>query len=195
MPAPDPEGDVVPGNPPVPISVWHLPRPPGTPLVSADLTRRLIANYTRPGATVLDLTSSVPAHVPADAKAELVITQWPPPDAAVASTDDATPDPCGHLAACAARLTVHGCVAVVVADPDIHDLLAVLVTAAHDTGLTYLQHIVVVHQLDPPAGDLPRRVDVARLPSGRRHLRVHTDLIILRRPDPGARPRPGAARA
>jgi hypothetical protein len=58
MPAPLPEGDVVPGEPPVPITVWYLPRGAGDPAVPASLSRRLVANYVRPGRTAVDLTST-----------------------------------------------------------------------------------------------------------------------------------------
>lgn len=196
-PAPTPDGDVVPGDPLVPISVWHLPRPARTvrdaSVISAAVTRRLIANYTHPGATVLDLTTSVPATAPCDTPAELVITQWPPVPGTTTVTPataentnrdtggagEVAPDPSGHLAACAARLTAPGYLAVAVAEPGIHDLLGVLVTAGHAAGLTYLQHIVVVHHLPAPPGPAPGHAAVRRLPGGARHLRVHTDLLLF----------------
>jgi hypothetical protein len=134
-PVPDPIGDVVPGDPPVPITVWHLPRPrPGT-LVSVGLARRLIANYTRPGGRVVDLSTGARLDQSGRDPAALVVTGWP--------AGRATPTE--HLAACAAGLDEGGCVAVVLAVTQTPDLLGTLVTAARATGLTYLQHVVVAH--------------------------------------------------
>ena len=173
--APDPIGDVVPGDPPVPITVWHLPRPTaGTP-VSAAMARRLIGNYTSPGAHVIDLTAG--GHLTgADSRpAALVITGWPAGPVSAA----------GHLNACADALQPGGCLAVVITATDTPDQLGPLVVAARAAGLTYLQHIVVAHHFTARAATNPDSCDGARLRDGVTgrsgpHLRVHTDLLIMR---------------
>jgi hypothetical protein len=170
------EGDVVPGDPPVPITVWHLPRPPAGMVASGALVRRLVVNYTSPGATVVDLTT-MPRHRFTES-VDLIISGWP-------TTPASSPDQ--HLADCAAWLTDGGCVAVVLAVTETPDHLGLLVVAARAAGLTYLQHVVAAHHLGhhlghrgvEPSPDIldgePRRRDRSR------HLRVHTDLLIFRR--------------
>ncbi len=165
---------MVPGDPPVPITVWHIPRPPAGTLVSAALVRRLIVNYTRPGAHVVDLTAGGHLARVDRQPAALVITAWP------AGQVTAT----AHLTGCALALRPGGFVAVVITATDTPDQLGDLVGAARTAGLTYLQHIVVAHQLHPHAGT--RRPTPGRDASGR-HLRVHTDLLILSLPGGAAR--------
>jgi hypothetical protein len=92
-----------------------------------------------------------------------------------------------HVRGCARRLAVHGCLAVVTADPYTYRLLGELVTAGHAAGLTYLQHIVVVHVLATPPNAPEDSAEVAdptliRLPGRARHARVHSDVVIFRRP-------------
>jgi hypothetical protein len=97
-----------------------------------------------------------------------------------------------HVHGCARQLAVHGCLAVVTADPHTYRLLDDLVTAGHAAGLTYLQHIVVVHVLPTPpnptaSGDPGDSGEVAdptlvRLPGHARHARVHSDVVIFRHP-------------
>lgn len=182
-PAPDPTGDVVPGDPPVPITVWHIPRPPAGTLASAALVRRLIANYTRPGAHVVDLTGCGQLTGADSQLAALVITAWP------AGRVTAT----AYLTACALALRPGGFVAVVITATDTPDQLGDIVAAARAAGLVYLQHIVVAHQFTPHAE--PGRTGSAdaephggtRRPAGGlddhgRHLRVHTDLLVLMLP-------------
>jgi len=209
---PVPEGDVVPGEPPVPITVWYIPRPPDATTahaiaVSGQMTRRLVANYARRGAVIIDLTTCVPSSLPADATAELVITQWPPAAPAPRTTgrprrarhpahpSHGGPVPEVHLGVCVERLAAHGRVAVIVAYPDPPDLLGVLVTAARAHRLTYLQHIVVAHHLPAPPGGRPE--DAAVPPVAHRHLRVHTDVLVFQHtgssvdsPDPKRHQRP-----
>jgi hypothetical protein len=174
-PVPGPIGDVVPGDPPVPITVWHIPRPPAGTTVSAPMARRLIGNYTRPGAHIIDLTAGGQLTTADAEPAALVITGWP------AGQVTAT----GHLHACALALQPGGCLAVVIAATDTPDQLGPLVAAARAAGLTYLQHIVVAHHLTARAATNPDdrdrtrpRAGVAGL--GGPHLRVHTDLLIMR---------------
>jgi hypothetical protein len=175
---PDPVGEVGPGDPPVPITVWHIPRPPtGTP-VSAPMARRLIGNYTRPGARVVDLTAGGRLSTADGEPAALVITGWP------AGQVTAT----GHLRACTLALQPGGCLAVVITAADTPDQLGPLVVAARAAGLTYLQHVVVAHHLTARAAANPDDGDRARPRAGVAgrggpHLRVHTDLLIMRLKD------------
>jgi hypothetical protein len=183
-PAPDPTGDVVPGDPPVPITVWHIPRPPAGTLTSAALVRRLIVNYTRPGARVVDLTGCGQLTAADSQPAAMVITAWP------AGRVTAT----AYLTSCARALRPGGFVAVVITATDTPDQLGDVVTAARAAGLVYLQHIVVAHQFTPhtgpshtgsnpepePHGDTHR--PAAGLDHHGRHLRVHTDLLVLMLP-------------
>jgi hypothetical protein len=173
-PLPDPAGDVVPGDPPVPITVWHLPRPRPGQLASADMLRRLVGNYTRPGGLAVDLTAAATLPAPGHPVA-LVITGCP-------DTPDAVP---AHLVRCAASLHPGGCVAVVLPATRTPDQLGRVVVAGRAGGLTYLQHIVVAHQLTPHATSADGRPWAhPRLAAwGRPRLRVHTDLIILRLPE------------
>ena len=46
IPAPDAVGDVVPGEPPVPITVWHVPAPHEGDTMSVTLADRLVRNFT-----------------------------------------------------------------------------------------------------------------------------------------------------
>jgi hypothetical protein len=175
--APTPVGDVVPGEPPVPITVWHLPRPAaGTP-VSTAMARRLVGNYTRPGARVVDLTAGGELPDGDSDPVELVITNWP--RGVVAAAD--------HLGGWAASLRPGGCLAIVITATETPDQLGPLVHAARELDLTYLQHIVIAHHLTgcPPAeGDAATAAagPTSRAAnSGGRHLRVHTDVLIMRR--------------
>jgi hypothetical protein len=53
---PDDGVDVVPGDPPVPITVWRTPASGGTTPIPDRLAYRLLAAYTTPGDTIIDLT-------------------------------------------------------------------------------------------------------------------------------------------
>jgi hypothetical protein len=164
---PDPGIDTVPGDPPVPINVWHLP-PSVDGTVPAALVRRLVITYTRPGATIIDLTTS-PLPSPDPFPAALIITQWP-------ATGLNVEEPEELFDSCAQLLAVHGHLAVVV--PTTWTVLGPLVAAARASGLTYLQHIVITHQL-------PRHVPgtaTRPLPADRpQHPRIHSDLLLFRR--------------
>jgi hypothetical protein len=183
-PLPDPIGDVVPGDPAVPITVWHLPRPAAGTLVSAAVLRRLIVNYTRPGAHTIDLTAGGQLTAGDRPCAALVITGWP--SGHLTATE--------HLTACARALHPGGFLAVVITATETPDQLGVLVAAARAVGLNYLQHIVIAHHLTPfPPAAPTTRQGRHRLPTpaservdpparGGPHLRVHTDLLILMTP-------------
>ena len=179
-PAPHPIGDLVPGDPPVPITVWHVPTPPGTDTMSQQLALRIVHNYTRPTDLIIALTdgpqmasaitsagrrkhplyprslASIP-HV-----AAAIVTGWPAGDR----------NPERFFARCATQLRPGGCLIVVVTttDPRVQPQL---IDAARTADLTYLQHIVAATNSQTPGSDLE--------PDGR-HLRVHTDVLIFRRP-------------
>jgi hypothetical protein len=170
----------------VPITVWHIPRDDGDPAVPAALVRRLAANYTHRRARTVDLTSTAPVPGRARHHAELVITRWPPSAETHRPELEAQPL-ADHLAMCARRLGDDGCLAVVVTDPRDHDLLGAVISTGHSAGMTYLQHIVVVHHLDLPADGLPHPADAAALPEGQHHPRIHTDVVVMRRSRPGTR--------
>jgi len=168
LPAPDPVGDVVPGDPPVPITVWHLPKPRQGTAVPASVIRRLVLNYTHPGAPVLNLTAGQPFDYAGQQPAALIITGWPQPNV----TADT------HLTTCATHLDAGGCLAVIITTTQIPDQLGLLVGAARGAGLTYLQHVVVAHRLARRTYQDPRR----RPGRGTPHIRVHTDVLLFRRP-------------
>jgi hypothetical protein len=181
--APDPEGDVVPGNPPVPITVWYLPKPRRGTGVRAGLVRRLVANYTHPGSVVINLIAGHRLGTRNRPPAALIITSWPQ----TRTGPDNRPDE--HIAACVEHLDEGGCLAVVVTNHDIPDALGALVGAARSTGLRYLQHVVVAHHLTPrrnhepsspvsPARKAPVPASAPAAAQGRQ-LRVHTDLLLF----------------
>ncbi len=176
-PAPEALGDIVPGELPVPITVWYVPAARAGETMSVPLAERLVANYTHPRRMVIDLTEGEQLaravstarrrharHRPNDlatgkGRAALVVAGWP---VARATADDL-------LADCAARLAVGGCVAVVVRTGDF-TVNQLLIAAARAAGLTYLQHIVAAHDLSGRRGQLG---------DGGTHLRVHTDVLIF----------------
>lgn len=173
--APIPVGDVVPGDPPVPITVWPVPAPKDGETMSNAMGVRLVHNLTHPCDLVVDLTvgpqlaSAVIAtgrrthlHAPRQARwgrkaATLIVTGWP--------LDDTT-SPVDFLARCRASLTPGGCVAVLLTHSDV-TLPVDVVIAANRAGLAYLQHVVAA---DRP----PRHGQQAQLD-------IHTDVLILTR--------------
>lgn len=179
IPAPDAVGDVVPGDPPVPITVWHVPAPHAGDTMSITLADRLVRNFTREHRLILDLTSGEQVaraartarrrharHTPHDLatdipRAALVVAGWP------LGRTEAVP----FLADCAARVMVGGCVAVVLRAAEL-TVNQVLISAAHGAGLTYLQHIVAAHDLTEPRGQLG---------DGGTHLSVHSDVLVFNR--------------
>jgi len=185
MPAPEPIGDVIPGQPPVPITVWHVPAARAGETVSLALAERLVMNFTHGRRLVIDLTEgeqlaqAVAAarrrhvrHDPADLahgteRAALIVLGWPDPHAHT--------EP--YLTACAARLMLGGCVAVVLDGIDI-GVNQVLIAAARAAGLTYLQHLVIAHDLTERHGQVG---------AGGTHLRVHSDVLIFNRSPRGDR--------
>ena len=178
-PAPPAVGDIVPGEPPVPITVWHVAAAPASETMSRLLAERLVANFTHGRGLILDLTTGdqvaraaraarrrYARHTADDLatdprRAELIVAGWP-----LGST---TADP--FLVDCAARLMVGGCVAVVLGAVEL-TVNQVLIAAARAAGLTYLQHIVAAHDLTERRGQLAKGT----------HLSVHTDVLIFASP-------------
>jgi hypothetical protein len=176
-PAPEAVGDIIPGEPPVPITVWQAPAPQAGDTMSVTLADRLVRNFTRRRWLVLDLTSGEQLaraaraaqrhharHTPDDLtagirRAALIVTGWPLGDT----------EPVPFLADCAQRVMVGGCVAVVLQAAEL-TVNQVFIAAARAAGLTYLQHIVAAHDLAAPRGRL----------DGGTHLPVHSDVLIFR---------------
>lgn len=156
---------IVPGEPPVPITVWGMPV--DDEIVSAPVADRLVALFTRPRDVIADLTTSphlrraarmarrhaVDLAAPVQ-RASLTAAQWPMPATA------------GHFRRIAGWLRPTGCLAVAVASDDaaVHPQL---IGAARLAGLSYVQHIVVA------------------APAAHDGLRVHTDLLVFLNPAEG----------
>jgi hypothetical protein len=185
----NPDIDLVPGDPPVPITVWRTPAADPSGGMSARLAIRLLSAYSRHGDAVHDATAdpvfaqviTVTGRHPAAAHrgeptepATLVLTTWPPANDTV--------DPVIVLGALGRRLVPAGVVVAVVTHPAGAPQpieAGPLVRAAGQARLAYLQHIVAVHA--PMAGDRiePGPADHADAAAGFRHLRVHTDLLVF----------------
>jgi hypothetical protein len=166
---------------------------------------RLVAAFTAPGDLVLDLTAeqriasiaAVSHRATATATtaaaaggaagaggARLVVAEWPP----ARSADRA--DPVGWLAGLRRVLVPGGCTVLVVAQHQLE--WGTAVAAAATAGLTYIQHLVAA-DATATAGALAHRTHPRRpAETGRGHLRIHQDLIVLRRPTPATRGRSDA---
>ena len=82
--------DVVPGDPPVPLTVWRTPAGPDPTPIPTRLAYRLLAAYTDPGDTIIDLTHSPAiADVAATGNRSLVHARFTPTNALVVT--DAAP--------------------------------------------------------------------------------------------------------
>jgi hypothetical protein len=166
----------VPGEPPVPITVWHVDRARASETMSRTLAERLVANFTHGRGLILDLTTGdqitraartarrrYARHTADDLatdprRAELIVAGWP-----LGST---TAD--SLFVDCAARLMAGGCVAVVLGAVEL-TVNQLLIAAARAAGLTYLQHIVAAHDLTERRGQLAEGT----------HLPVHNDVLIF----------------
>jgi hypothetical protein len=170
--------DVVPGDPPVPVSVWRATPAQDAPVSPAALYRgltpslaaRLLAIYTDPGQTVIDITGDPAIAGAAGAGARrylsfdladvdlaardlrgdvgLILLRWPPltPPATVPGRG-AGPDPRAVLEACAALLGADGHTVVILAPPSggvYRDYARTIIPTARRAGLGYLQHVVVI---------------------------------------------------
>jgi hypothetical protein len=170
--APEPVGDVVSGDPPVPITVWPVPAPKVGETMSNALGVRLVHNLTHPSDLITDLTTGpqlaraiIAAHRRSNLQDSrplgwdwheptLIVTGWP------------TAEPGDFFDRCRSSLVPGGCVAVVLPHGDV--VLPVdVITAAKKAGLAYLQHIVAADR--PPVRGRQTQLD------------IHTDVLILTR--------------
>jgi hypothetical protein len=182
------EVDVVPGDPPVPITVWRTPAAEAG-VMSTRLAARLLAAYTRRGDTVHDATFD-PEFARAVTAAgcqvsrwtgrrdgptglcALVLAGWPMP------TDI---DPVIVLGALRRRLHHDGILVALIANPSPGGApvdAGPLVQAARQARLIYLQHIVAV---TARTDDDHLIADAGTVDGPGAHLRVHTDLLAFAR--------------
>ncbi|MFI1995305.1 hypothetical protein [Actinoplanes sp. NPDC020271] len=173
--APVPVGDMVAGDPPVPITVWPVPAPMTGETMSNAMGVRLVHNLTHPSDLITDLTAGpqlARAIIAARRRshlqdiravgwewyeATLIVTGWPPHEPA---------EPGEFFDRCRASLVPGGCVAVLLPHGDVVLPVDVIV-AAKKAGLAYLQHIVGTDRL-------PR-------PGQQTQLDIHTDVLVLTR--------------
>jgi hypothetical protein len=184
------EIDVVPGTPPVPITVWRTPTDEPGPHLGPRLAARLLAAYTRGGDAIYDTTGDPVLRQVATSTGRhyhlgrsrgrvqpvaLAVTDWP-------IGDDRDLDPVVVYGGLRRRLRPGGILAVILgtADGTPADAAGLVdVTAA--AGLSYLQHIVAVHatatsdRLTPPHGA------AVSAPGAAAHIKVHRDLMIFTR--------------
>ena len=172
--APVPVGDVVAGDPPVPITVWPVPAPRRGETMSNGLGVRLVHNLTHPGDLIIDLTDGPQlARAIINARrrshlqsvktvgwgrepATLIVTGWPATRVLAQE----------FFQLCQGKLLPGGCVAVLLPHGD-PTLPADIVAAAKGVRLAYLQHIVAATD--------------AAVRHGRGQLVIHTDVLILTR--------------
>jgi hypothetical protein len=165
----------VPGDPPVPITVWSVPAPHAGETMSNPTGVRLVHNLTHPSDLIIDLTAGPQlaraiinarrrSHLqdtkPLDwgqQEATLIVTRWP-------TDDPATPGE--FFRRCRASLAPGGCVAVLLPHGEV-TLPVDVIVAAKKAGLAYLQHVVAADRR--PRKGLQTRLD------------IHTDLLILTR--------------
>ena len=184
--------DVVPGTPPVPITVWRTPSDEPGPHLGPRLAARLLAAYTRGGDTIYDTTgdpvlrqsaTSTGRHYQAGGRSRskvqpvaLAVTAWP-------IGDDRDLDPVVVYGGLRRRLRPGGVLAVILATDETNQPAdaAGLVDVAAAAGLSYLQYIVAVRataagdQLTPPHGA------AVSAPGAAAHIKVHRDLMIFTR--------------
>jgi hypothetical protein len=187
------EIDVVPGIPPVPITVWRTPSDEPGPHLGPRLATRLLSAYTSTGEAIYDTTGDPVLRQVATStgrhhhtsgsgrsRAEvtpvaLAVTAWP--------VDHSDLDPVVVYGGLRRRLRPGGILAVVLGTDDRHlpADTAGLVEVATAAGLSYLQHIVAVRAA--VAGDhfTPPEAAAVPTPSGAAHLKVHRDLMIFTR--------------
>lgn len=177
--APVPIGDVVPGDPPVPVTVWPVPPPRAGETMSAALGYRLVQNLTYPRDLVVDLTigqqlaraifasrrrRQIPkGRLAGSEPAALIVAGWPSMRPHLAELTERALH----------RLRPGGCLAVVHrhGDPSIQPQI---IAAGRAAGLAYLQHIVASTVPVGGADPLPIHSDVILLTRSRR---TRTDTI------------------
>ncbi len=203
----------------VPLALWPCAQPdqpdakattaPGAPraLVPAQLARRLVTEYTRPGALLV--VPACPALLCEAARLGRRAVALTDPEATADLTGQAhalvtvnldgrghpaaTVD-AGSLAACVALLRPGGLLVTITRSQQhggqLVDLAALTVRAAEQAGLAYLQHVVALlapvraGQLRPSVTAWRRRTLRARLARGERaQLPVHADVLVFSTPE------------
>jgi hypothetical protein len=185
------EIDVVPGIPPVPITVWRTPSDEPGPHLGPRLATRLLSAYTRAGEAIYDTTgdpvlrqtaASTGRHYHAHGRTRGTVTPVALAVAAWPIDDDRDLDPVVVYGGLRRRLRPGGILAVVLGTGHSNQPAdaAGLVDVAAAAGLSYLQHIVAVHaavtgdRLTPP--DHSAAVAAPGVPV---HTKVHRDLFIF----------------
>lgn len=188
----DVELDLVPGNPPVPITTWRIPSV--EPGMSLGLAERMLIEFSRRGQAVNDATSSAVfaravasvgrrvaasgGRTEAPEPAVLVVCGWP--------LNRRGLDPAIVLGALRRRLADDGTLVIVgIPGRDGFDP-GTAVRAATGARLAYLQHVVAVHAL--AEGEYLEPVEAPPAwagTDGGRHQPVHTDVLVFRQPQHG----------
>jgi hypothetical protein len=201
--------DVVPGDPPVPITVWRAADADsrfGHDLadgLTPHLAALLVGCHTRPGDTVVSLRHDpalagaagragctyLSVDRPADladldhvaGSVRLVVLSWPTPHGPTQADPTELTD---LFTACRLLLARGGCTIVVLAalpaDSDYTEHSHRLIPAAQRAGLGWLQHIIAITA--PIVGDrIVWRAAPADAASirGATHLTVHVDLLVF----------------
>src|SRR3954453_17624291 len=126
--APVPVGDLVSGDPPVPITVWPVPAPNTGETMSNAMGVRLVQNLTPPHRVLTDLTAGpqlARAIIAAHRRSHLQDTRtvgwdWPPATLTVpGGPARAPPAPGEFFDRCRASLVPGGCVAVLLPHGDV----------------------------------------------------------------------------
>ncbi len=188
--------DVVPGDPPVPIAVWRVSSPD-------DLARLLVGMRTRPGDTIVSIGDNPALHGAAGAggcdyhaiehadqlagldhlagTVGLIVLPWPPPHQAGGMSRDTL---VALFRACRRLMSPQGCTIVALAElPPPQTFIehsSVLLPAASQAGLGWLQHIIAI-----TAQLAEQHIMLRAAPADRTLLRhadsvkVHMDLFVL----------------
>jgi hypothetical protein len=201
--------DVLPGDPPVPIAVWHIAdvdaryrhagADAGTPLMAT----LMVAAYTRPGDTILSLgddralagaagaggrtyrslqhPGDLPSTRIAGGTVALIVLPWPPADHPDAMTRERLIE---MFHACRSLMSPGGCTIVALAalppDQTYTEHASTLIPAARDAGLGWLQHIIAI-----TAPTVGQHITWRAAPINRATVRaatrakVHTDLLVF----------------
>lgn len=199
--------DLVPGNPPIPISVWRTPAAytDPNPMLPTSLLTQLAEEFSRPGQRLVDLTgglldSCAPGRTvhaggfsdgditiaggsPNPGCVALIAAAWPPSN----TRRDQRSETAATLVAAARRWLIPGGVLVLLAgNPPSQPPTdyGPFVTVAAAAGLGYLQHIAAVRT--PVEGSVitapdspPENTFGGALEATVVHLRVHADVLVF----------------
>ena len=188
--------DVVPGDPPVPIAVWRVTNPD-------DLARLLVAMRTRPGDTIVSIGENPALHGAAGAAGcafhtvehpdqladldhlagtvGLIVLPWPPRYQPIGMSRDSL---VALFRDCRRLMSRQGCTIVALAElPPPQTFIehsSVLLPAASQAGLGWLQHIIAI-----TAQLAEQHIMLRAAPADRALLRhadsvkIHMDLFVL----------------